>query len=57
MKRERTGLPHCLGSNKGRTHPEVSKDVLDILADFYRPFNLKFYKMIGRKFSWNEEIY
>ncbi|KAG0718135.1 Heparan sulfate glucosamine 3-O-sulfotransferase 3A1 [Chionoecetes opilio] len=45
VQREKSGRPHCLGSSKGRSHPEVSRDTYNILRDFYRPFNYKFYKM------------
>ncbi|MPD01918.1 Heparan sulfate glucosamine 3-O-sulfotransferase 3A1 [Portunus trituberculatus] len=52
VKREKSGRPHCLGSSKGRSHPEVSRETYNILRDFYRPFNYKFYKMIGQNFRW-----
>lgn len=52
VKREKSGRPHCLGSSKGRSHPEVSRETYNILRDFYRPFNYKFYKMVGQNFRW-----
>ncbi|XP_053642814.1 heparan sulfate glucosamine 3-O-sulfotransferase 6 [Cherax quadricarinatus] len=52
VKREKTGRPHCLGSSKGRSHPPVSQTTYNILRDFYRPFNFKFYKMVGHNFHW-----
>lgn len=52
VKREKTGRPHCLGSSKGRSHPPVSQTTYNILRDFYRPFNFKFYKMIGQNLHW-----
>ncbi|XP_061433254.1 heparan sulfate glucosamine 3-O-sulfotransferase 3B1-like [Lethenteron reissneri] len=51
-KAEGSGRPHCLGKTKGRTHPRVDARVLVRLRDFYRPFNLKFYQMVGEDFGW-----
>ncbi|XP_076056715.1 heparan sulfate glucosamine 3-O-sulfotransferase 6-like [Oratosquilla oratoria] len=53
VKKERSGRPHCLGSSKGRRKPQVSVQTLQALKDFYRPFNLKFFKMTGQTFDWN----
>ncbi|KAH9489714.1 hypothetical protein Btru_037610 [Bulinus truncatus] len=45
---------HCLGEKtKGREHPVVSESVLQRLRDFYRPFNAKFFQLVGQKFAWN----
>ena len=44
---------HCLGSTKGRDHPEVNSETFGILKEFFRPFNHKFFRMIGRRFVWN----
>lgn len=44
---------HCLGQNKGRTHPSVDQETLQELRDFYRPHNEKFYRMTGIDFGWN----
>ncbi|XP_075908993.1 uncharacterized protein LOC116955106 [Petromyzon marinus] len=51
-KAEGSGRPHCLGKTKGRTHPSVDARALVRLRDFYRPFNLKFYQMVGEDFGW-----
>ncbi|KFM61052.1 Heparan sulfate glucosamine 3-O-sulfotransferase 3A1, partial [Stegodyphus mimosarum] len=51
-KSEGNGNPHCLGKTKGRTHPDISPSTVTRLRDFYRPFNLKFYQMVGRDFGW-----
>lgn len=51
-KSEGSGNPHCLGKTKGRTHPEISSATIQRLRDFYRPFNVKFYQMVGRNFGW-----
>uniref|UniRef100_A0A673VAG3 Sulfotransferase n=1 Tax=Suricata suricatta TaxID=37032 RepID=A0A673VAG3_SURSU len=52
-KAEGSGKPHCLGKTKGRPHPEIDRDVVRRLRDFYRPFNLKFYQMTGQDFGWD----
>ncbi|KAF6094235.1 heparan sulfate-glucosamine 3-sulfotransferase 3B1 [Phyllostomus discolor] len=52
-KAEGSSKPHCLGKTKGRTHPEIDREVVQRLRDFYRPFNLKFYQMTGQDFGWD----
>nr|XP_025861475.1 heparan sulfate glucosamine 3-O-sulfotransferase 3A1 [Vulpes vulpes] len=52
-KAEGSSKPHCLGKTKGRTHPDIDRDVVRRLRDFYRPFNLKFYQMTGQDFGWD----
>lgn len=47
-----SGHPHCLGKTKGRTHPNISEQVLQRLRDFYRPFNTKFFQLIRKDFHW-----
>ena len=42
----------CLGKTKGRRHPHVDEYTLERLRDFFRPFNNKFFKMIGQYFDW-----
>merc|ERR1712168_885439 len=42
----------CLGKTKGRQHPHVDEYTLDRLRDFFRPFNNKFFNMIGQHFDW-----
>ena len=44
--------PNCMGKSKGRTHPAISGEVLKLLHRYYRPHNLKFYKMVKRDFGW-----
>uniref|UniRef100_A0A7N9CQG2 Sulfotransferase n=1 Tax=Macaca fascicularis TaxID=9541 RepID=A0A7N9CQG2_MACFA len=51
-KAEGSSRPHCLGKTKGRTHPEIDREVVRA-AEFYRPFNLKFYQMTGHDFGWD----
>ncbi|KAK1804766.1 hypothetical protein P4O66_003614 [Electrophorus voltai] len=50
-KPESSSLPRCLGKSKGRTHVQIDQEVIEQLRDFYRPFNVKFYEMVGHDFS------
>ncbi|EDO30437.1 predicted protein [Nematostella vectensis] len=43
---------NCLGKTKGRPHPNVQKEVLDKLYAYYRNYNARFYKMVGKDFGW-----
>ncbi len=52
-KPEGSGNPHCLGKTKGRTHPDIPASVLQRLRYFFRPFNQKFYQMVGQDFGWS----
>ncbi|XP_054625295.1 heparan sulfate glucosamine 3-O-sulfotransferase 2-like [Dunckerocampus dactyliophorus] len=51
-KPESSGSPRCLGKSKGRTHVQIDRDAIEQLRDFYRPFNVKFYEMVGHDFKW-----
>lgn len=42
----------CLSETKGRPHPSINEDVVTLLRDFYRPFNVEFYKAAGKNFGW-----
>ncbi|XP_067403802.1 heparan sulfate glucosamine 3-O-sulfotransferase 3B1-like [Emydura macquarii macquarii] len=52
-KAEGSSKPHCLGKTKGRTHPNIDREVVQRLREFYRPFNMKFYQMTGHDFGWD----
>ncbi|XP_043860649.1 heparan sulfate glucosamine 3-O-sulfotransferase 3B1 [Dromiciops gliroides] len=52
-KSEGSSKSHCLGKNKGRTHPNINQEVVQRLREFYRPFNMKFYQMTGHDFGWD----
>lgn len=51
-KPESSGSPRCLGKSKGRTHVQIDRDAIEQLRDFYRPYNVKFYGMVGHNFKW-----
>lgn len=42
----------CLGPAKGRKHPKVRSDILQLLMTYYSPYNKQFYKMVNRDFGW-----
>lgn len=49
---DREAKSGCLSETKGRPHPTVNEDVVTLLRDFYRPFNIEFYKAVGKNFGW-----
>ncbi|KAM6897029.1 heparan sulfate glucosamine 3-O-sulfotransferase 2-like [Xenentodon cancila] len=51
-KPESSGSPRCLGKSKGRTHVQIDREAIEQLRDFYRPYNVKFYEMVGHDFKW-----
>lgn len=52
LRRPEVQLRKCLGKSKGRQHPRIAADVIAQLRDFYKPFNEKFYGMVGENFHW-----
>lgn len=52
LKSEARSTPHCLGKTKGRNHPHIMVEAINCLRDFYRPYNKKFYDMVGINFGW-----
>ena len=49
---KKDGVSGCLHTDKGRKHPTVREDVIQMLRNFYRPYNEELYKIVGRNFSW-----
>ena len=45
-------VPQCLGSGKGREHPELSNRAVDTLREFFKPHNEVFFKLSHRQFNW-----
>ncbi|KAL7849895.1 hypothetical protein SRHO_G00192440 [Serrasalmus rhombeus] len=52
--RDREGHERCLHSSKGRTHPQVSPEILQKLRDYFHKPNRKFFELVGRTFDWNQ---
>ncbi|KAM4632336.1 heparan sulfate glucosamine 3-O-sulfotransferase 2 [Discoglossus pictus] len=46
------GAPRCLGKSKGRTHVQINPEDIDLLREFYRSHNIKFYETVGQDFHW-----
>ena len=46
---------HCLAKSKGRSHPNISSVLVHKLRKFFRPFNYKFYNLVGQDFGWPDE--
>ena len=42
----------CLPDTKGSKHVSVNEDTMNILLEFFRPHNEKFFELIGRTFEW-----
>ena len=42
----------CLGDSKGRTHPKVRDSALRKLKEFYKPWNERFFELIGEDYGW-----
>lgn len=42
----------CLSNTGSPLHPAVNDDVVELLRDFYRPFNEEFYSVVRRNFAW-----
>ena len=52
-KPEHSGNPHCLGRTKGRPHPHINPLAIERLRQFFKPFNRRFYRIVGRDFGWD----
>jgi hypothetical protein len=44
----------CLSATKGRPHPKVDENVIKKMKDLFWEHNENFYKLINRRFNWNE---
>ena len=44
----------CLPEGKGREHPRISEEVLNMLMEFFASWNERFFKTIGRRFDWSD---
>lgn len=45
--------PNCLGKGKGHTHPTIPQKTRELLKDFFHAHNEKFFKLVGKEFTWN----
>ncbi|KAL4237997.1 Heparan sulfate (glucosamine) 3-O-sulfotransferase [Mactra antiquata] len=42
----------CLPPYKGRPHPDVSKDLIALLKNYFKPYNKEFAQLMNRTFVW-----
>ena len=42
----------CLHGGKGRKHPDLKPDTEKKLRDFFKPYNAKFFELVGQTFPW-----
>ena len=54
VSRRSKDVPYCLGSGKGRQHPNISHDAMQLLRSFFKPHNQRFYELVERSFSWDD---
>ena len=47
------GEEMCMSDGKGRRHPDLQPELLQSLRNFYKPWNEKFYTMVGEDFGWD----
>lgn len=45
----------CPSLAKGRPHPFVQQNVVDILMNYYRPFNEELYAITGENYNWEND--
>ena len=51
-KNQEKNKTECMGSDKGRQHPNISDSVLQKLNHFYKPFSQELFKFIKQKPFW-----
>ena len=44
--------PNCLGSGKGRQHPQISTDTRELLRKYFTSHNERFLKLVKMYFDW-----
>lgn len=44
--------PVCLGSGKGREHPELRPATYHKLRSYFKPYNEELFRIIGKRFNW-----
>ena len=46
------GVETCLPKDKGRAHPDIDPKVTRKLIHYFKPYNKRFFKLIGEDFGW-----
>lgn len=44
---------NCLGSGKGRPHPDISKTTQELLKQYFASHNERFFELVEKRFDWN----
>lgn len=44
---------NCLGSGKGRPHPDISKTTKELLKQYFASHNERFFELVEKSFDWN----
>lgn len=44
----------CLGSGKGRSHPDISKTTQELLKQYFASHNERFFELVDKRFDWND---
>ncbi|CAG5122208.1 unnamed protein product, partial [Candidula unifasciata] len=52
MKLKNSEETKCLGKSKGRKHVEIDPDFKAKLIEFFRPYNERFFQLVGQRFDW-----
>ena len=42
----------CGSPGKGREHPKLQESTLNLLKEYFEPYNEKFFESIGKRFNW-----
>ena len=46
-------FPNCLGSSKGRPHPQISHNTRELLKQYFTSHNERFFELVKQRFDWN----
>ncbi|CAH1792151.1 unnamed protein product [Owenia fusiformis] len=44
---------HCMGYQKGRSHPNITEESIQKLRKYFKPYNEQFFTLAGQRFSWS----
>ena len=48
------GTVMCPSMSKGRPHPFVEQDIVDVLMKYFKPFNEELYTITGENYGWEK---
>ncbi|CAH1772587.1 unnamed protein product [Owenia fusiformis] len=44
---------NCMGKAKGRTHPHIKDETIQMLKDYFKVFNEELFALAGKSFAWS----